>query len=694
MKTIRDFRFPVLVLIGSIIIVLFTSYGNKKVHPDLNEFMIELFQKQHKQGSLLAKDFKNYTFNLEGVGKIKGTAITKDGLFNVNDAAAGGVVAGIGAMVEKNVVAMIYAEEGPAEMTPKQWIITGGYSADVPEIPASLRHFYDPTKPAGDRYLTDITNAKIMGSLQQYAFTNPQMDGLKWALGIPGDKSNGPQDHQYTWERGKMWMQMALNETDQDKKNEYMAFAWRSLGETLHMIADHGCPPHVRNDAHPSPLWGNNNFFGNPDPYEEFMDIIRRDYPNDFINFAKGSPDPVLAQQFKGFTRAEEIAHQLAAFTNINFVTNETISGKDRESIVRQQITHPQYPYFSPILDQMAYDPDSYSYVSSTGIKQCTDRYYLANMIPKYCEPFVDIFCVQSQAKVLVPNLVEAGANVIKLFIPQLNVEINSLEKGVIKGRISHTTDNEYLQEILYTGKVTLEIKNSSNKLIDEKEADAMNGVFEKNLKLAKGEKVCAKIEFGGVEVRSEYFEGSETGEIFGIYVGNYDIAFNEANWADAIFQQDMKRNTLSSNPELREIEINNMREGSIVRVQSELSSRKYVVSKAKQAPRIKFEIFKPDANKEYYNAQGLKYTVRNSADFISNHLPQELTPLKDGSNPGTRISYSGNGFTAVTTVDDVTFTLTGTFTGNMLTGKWAATAFGKTLWTASFTTRKTYDAN
>jgi hypothetical protein len=342
----------------------------------------------------------------------------------------------------------------------------------------------------------------------------------------------------------------------------------------------------------------------------------------------------------------------------------------------------------------MAYDPDSYSYVSSTGIKQCTDRYYLANMIPKYCEPFVDIFCVQSQAKVLVPNLVEAGANVIKLFIPQLNVEINSLEKGVIKGRISHTTDNEYLQEILYTGKVTLEIKNSSNKLIDEKEADAMNGVFEKNLKLAKGEKVCAKIEFGGVEVRSEYFEGSETGEIFGIYVGNYDIAFNEANWADAIFQQDMKRNTLSSNPELREIEINNMREGSIVRVQSELSSRKYVVSKAKQAPRIKFEIFKPDANKEYYNAQGLKYTVRNSADFISNHLPQELTPLKDGSNPGTRISYSGNGFTAVTMVDDVTFTLTGTFTGNMLTGKWAATAFGKTLWTASFTTRKTYDAN
>lgn len=694
MKTIKDFHFPLLVLCVIIIFVLFTSYGNKKVHPDLNEFMIELFLKQHKQGNLQLKDFKNYTFNLEGVGKIKGTAITKNGLFNVNDVAAAGVAAGIGAMVEKNVVAMVYAEEGPAEMTPKQWIITGGYSADVPEIPASLRHFYDPTKPAGDRYLTDITNAKIMGSLQQYAFTNPKIDGLQWALGIPGDKSNGPQDHQYTWERGKMWMQMALKETNQDKKNEYMAFAWRSLGETLHMIADHGCPPHVRNDAHPSPLWGNNSFFGNPDPYEEFMDIIRRDYPNDFINFAKGLPDPVLTQQIEGFTKAEEIAHQLAVFTNINFVTNETISGKDREGIFRQQITHPQYPYFSPILDQMNYDPDSYCYVSSTGIKQCTDRYYLANMIPKYCEPYVDIFCVQSQAKVLVPNLIEAGANVIKLFIPKMTVEINSLEKGIIKGKISHTTDDEYLQEIFYTGKVTLEIKNSSNKLIDEKEADARGGIFETNLKLAKGEKVCAKIEFGGVEVRSEYAEGGEAGDVFGVYTGTYDIQINAANWAEADFERWLKNTTPDNNPEVWERVVQNSKNASVARINAAIESRNYVVSQAKEPPKIKFEIMKPQDGKDYYNISGLKYTVYNSAQFVASLLPQQLTPLKDGSNPGTRISYSGNGFTAVTTVDDVTFTVTGTFSGNMLTGNWVAKAFGKTLWTASFTTRKTYDAN
>ncbi len=694
MKALRDFRFPLLVCIGSIIILLFTSYGNKKVHPDLNEFMVDAFLKQNKTSGFPDYDFKNYTFNLEEFGKIKGTAITKEGLFNVGDVAAGGVMAGIGAMVEKNVVSVVYAEEGPAEMTPRQWIITGGYSADVPEIPASLRHFYDPTRPAGDRYLTDITNAKIMGSLQKYAFTNPKIDGLKWALGTPGDKSNGPQDHQYTWERGKMWVQMALKETNQDKKNEYMALAWRSLGETLHMIADHGCPPHVRNDAHPSPLWGNNNLFGNPDPYEEFMDIIRRDFPANFAAFAKGSTDPSLTQQFLNATRAETIAHELAVFTNINFVTNETISGTDKEGTFRVQITHPQYPYFAPLLDQLSYNKDDYCYVSSTGIKQCTDRYYFAKMIPRYCAPFVDIHCVNSQAAVLVPNLVEAGANVIKLFIPKLSIEINTLDKGLLKGTITHTTDDEYTQQILYTGKVKLEIKNSNQKVVDEKETEALDGIFETKLKLAKGEKVCAKIEFGGVVVASDDFEGSETGGIYGIYQGTYDIKFNEAEWAEAEFQRGLKNSTLSANPELREIEIKNRREGSIALVQAELSSRKYVVSNAKEPPRIKFEIFRPQDNKEYYAVSGLKYTVRNSAEFISNHLPQELTPLKDRSNPGTRITFSGNGFTAVTVVEDFTYTVRGTFKGNMLTGDWSATGFGKTLWTATFTTRKIYDAD
>jgi hypothetical protein len=693
MKTLRDFRFPLLVLIGSFIILLFTSYGNKKVHPDLNSFMIDAFLKQNNTGSFPASDFKNYSFNLEEISKIKGTAITKEGLFNVGDIAAGGVMAGIGAMVEKNVVSVVYAEEGPAEMTPRQWIVTGGYSADVPEIPASLRHFYDPTRPAGDRYLTDITNAKIMGSLQKYAFTNPKIDGLRWALGTPGDKSNGPQDHQYTWERGKMWVQMALKETNQDKKNEYMALAWRSLGETLHMIADHGCPPHVRNDAHPSPLWGNNNLFGNPDPYEEFMDIIRRDYPDNFAAFAKGSADPSLTQQFRSATRAETIAHDLAVFTNINFVTNETISGTDKEGTFREQITHPQYPYFAPLLDQMSYNKDDYCYVSSTGIKQCTDRYYIAKMIPRYCAPFVDINCVNSQATVLVPNLVEAGANVIKLFIPKFSIGISTLDKGILKGTITHTTDDEYTEQILYTGKVKLEIKNSNLKVVDEKETEALDGVFESKLKLAKGEKVCAKIEFGGVIVTSDDFEGSESGGVFGLYEGPITVTFNKENWIAAEYERQVEKiNNEQSSTQIKEIQIRNAVEGVQLWVETVIGNFQATLAQLKGGPKAKFQISKPQGMEYYFETSGLKYTLVSLSNVP--FLPPDLTPLKDGSNAGTTLKTTANGFTAVAKIDNTTHTVTGVFKGNTLSGNWVVSMKGKVIWTGNFTTRKTYDLN
>ena len=77
-------------------------------------------------------------------------------------------------------------------------------------------------------------------------------------------------------------------------------------------------PPHVRNDAHPSPLWNDSTWFGNPDPYEELVDVIRRDKPAEFISFAGGTMNPDLKSSFATMTRAEEIAHALALFTNTN----------------------------------------------------------------------------------------------------------------------------------------------------------------------------------------------------------------------------------------------------------------------------------------------------------------------------------------------------------------------------------------
>ncbi|MBK6937550.1 MAG: hypothetical protein IPH18_12175 [Chitinophagaceae bacterium] len=438
------------------ILLLFTSYGNKKVHPGLNGYMLDKFMTRCKNQGFAGSRFEHYGFYFKEWGKIRGTAITKNGLFSPGDVAAAGVVGDIGAIVDKNVVSAVYSDEGTMEMTPREWITDGGFAADVPEVPASLRHFYDPTRPAGSRYLTDITNARIMGAIQKYALTNPRMDGLDWALGKPGDKANSAQDHQYTWEKGKNWIRMALQEPDKDKRNELMAAAWRSLGETLHMIADHGCPPHVRDDAHPSPLWGNNNLFGNPDPYEEYMDIIRNKEPQLFSTFANGQANQGLAAKISSAKTARDVAHALAEFTNAGFVTNETIAGTDQYGNNRIPVTHPGYTYPAPLLEQMSYNASDYTYYSASGVKQCTDHYYFAKMIPRYVPPFVDYNCVVSQAGVLVPNLIEAGSHVIKLYIPQLAIQWQREANGRIRGEVVHTTDAEYTNAIAYTGPVLI----------------------------------------------------------------------------------------------------------------------------------------------------------------------------------------------------------------------------------------------
>ncbi len=522
MKHILYFRLSLSLLLGIIFITFFSNYGNKVVHPDLNAMMLGAFIKQNSNPNLSDPAFKNYTFYFLSGTTLKGTAVIKDGLFKADDISAA-VYADIGNgsfeegldikaikyIAEKGLDYLLYSKEGPAEKTVKSWIVDGGYSADVPEVPASLRHFYDPTRTLGDRYLTDIANGKIMGSLQKYVLTNPQIDGVQWALGKPGEFATGSQDHHFTWESGKLWMQMALKETNKKKKSEYMANAWRSLGETLHMIADNGCPPHVRNDAHPSPFYNNNTWFGNPDPYEEMMDELRLNKPDEFARFGKGVPDKDLKNRFATMSTAAEIAHEMAVFTNLNFVTNETISGIDRHGTVIRQINHPETPYNSPLLQNMTYNEKDYTYSTSNGVKQCADRDYFGKSVPQICEPKVTMECVISQAKVLIPNIIEAGKNVIKLYIPKLKIEILSAENNVVKGVVRHTIDAEYPSEIKYSGAVKITLKDKNLKIKKEIEVPAKDGLFECNaLSFGNaGNKVVASIEFGGIAIRSENFD-------------------------------------------------------------------------------------------------------------------------------------------------------------------------------------------
>jgi hypothetical protein len=497
-------------IISAFVIVLFASYGNKKAHPSINEMIVNGFLGKNNDKKIASPEFKYYSFNGFGLPKLcKGTAMVENGFFSVHDVAWIKRMQGADGILYDAALTST-CTEGKAEMGVTEWIAHGGFSADVPEVPASLRHFYDPTKGKGDQYLTDITNARLMGAIQR-VLRNPQMNGVEWAMGTPGDKRFDPLGHIYNWENGKAWMRMALETNDEDKRSEFLGQSYRALGEMLHMIADNGCPPHVRNDAHPSPVWGGNEVFGNPDPYEETMDVIRRDNPNDFIGFSKGTPNKELKDEIKEMDKAEDVAKALAVFTNKNFVTNETISGIDKYGNDKKQIINSSTPYSSPLLQDMSYNKADNSYISnSLGIKQCSDhKYFLGLWLG--CEPEVDSACVRSQAAVLVPCIIESGSKVMELFIPKLEINIKSAEKGVVKGEIKHLKDAEYTTEIKYNGKANLVIKDKKFKIKEEETIMVQGGVFEASgLDFEKGDRIYASIDFGGMTVESPEFVCSD----------------------------------------------------------------------------------------------------------------------------------------------------------------------------------------
>ncbi|MDY0101401.1 MAG: hypothetical protein RBS07_00585 [Lentimicrobium sp.] len=492
MKYIKIVTLPFVLICAISLWVLFVGYGNQKNHPTLNKFIVKAFLEKNNKGNFSMKKFKFYEFKLDKA-KLRGNYISKSGLFNPSEIDR----------FHEDMANWLYGEttytEEVGEKTPLEWIAHGGYSADVPEVPASFRHFYDPTRPDGEKHLTDDVNSKLLNWIQT-KFTNPKTDGVAWAVGSAG--SFGALEHNYTWENGKVFMKGALEEKDPEKRNALMAKAWRSLGETLHMIADNGCPAHVRNDAHPSVPFRMMSYFGNPDTYEEMMDELQKNNDAALDEFQSGKTDPDLALKLEKSTSIKDVAHKLAVFTNENFFTLETISGTDWKGNVVKPITHPNYVYNSPKLSAATYSNNYYRRnIANREVLMCTDTWFFNKYPVSKTYPYLDEDCVKSQASALVPAIKEAGLNAIRLYIPDLNVKITSLsEDGSITGEIIHKTDPEYTKAIKYNGPVV--IKTATLDQLGKFEAK--NGRFSGKITPVENVYLHAEIEFGGVFVKSE----------------------------------------------------------------------------------------------------------------------------------------------------------------------------------------------
>lgn len=467
---------------GTAVILLFSSYGNLRNHPAINDEIVNKFNSEY---STISK-FKNYIFELSQKN-LSGKGAKESVMFYRN------------------------YDEIDYNFSPREWIAHGGMSADVPEVQAAVRHFYDPTvMDTSDRYLHDVAFGPIM-TFAQEVYPNPHINDLDWAQ--YGDLLNpgNPYDHVYTWENGKKWMMQAYEASSILNRQFYMAKAWRALGETLHMIADHGCPAHVRDDSHPAPR-GMSSLIGNPDPYEE---IMAADFKTQIADFASRNPDASLKADLDAAKGLRYIAHKMAIFTNSNFFTNETITGTDKNGNHIFQKAHPDWEYTSPWINELNYNAASFTYRSTVGgqtVFLCSDKSYFweyAKIGLHRGFPRINKQCVSSQAYALIPAIVVAGVNIMRIFMPDIKIEITSTTGGTISGTVTHQPDPEYPDKKYYNGEVTIEIRDASDNPKFSITCNACNGLFSGTAALNNGDRLVAKINMQGFQVKSDAYVNS-----------------------------------------------------------------------------------------------------------------------------------------------------------------------------------------
>lgn len=375
--------------------------------------------------------FKKYDFT--GGGSLTGITVKEPGAWNIT--------------------------EGEEEKKWYEWVVEGGYTADEPESYMSLRHFYDPLAiNHSATYLTDHVDEWVgylaMGS-------NPKMDARWWgALHSP-----------YSIDRGREFMVSAFSSPDLQEKERLFAAAWRSLGETMHLLADMTVPAHVRNDSHPGILSLATDKW-RADPYEKYV-------TQDIVESCLGPVDPVLIEEIntipqndEGVLKVLSLFDFIARYTNRNFFSFDTIAGVDGAS--GQTLTNsngmPEYP--SPRLENLKTDEEGYYYrndylgksylvrIRTSAYKDRTLEHPISGELNLVVQPEMDERCLLSQAERLIPTAVYVDEKLIEWFMPRIEVHIDSfiVEKdennkniGILKGEVIHRPTVMYDQPLLFT---------------------------------------------------------------------------------------------------------------------------------------------------------------------------------------------------------------------------------------------------
>ncbi|MBM4043345.1 MAG: hypothetical protein FJ290_33060, partial [Planctomycetes bacterium] len=438
----------------------------------------------------------------------------------------------------------------------KEWVIQGGFSADEPEIYNSFRHFYDPLSlnpnpryplsSQGVPYLTDHLeqiNTYLKPSLGTYLkpkfaalawaaniaarwYADVQVDARDWA--INGSKGTGYWENAYCWKKGVEHFQAAFAGQEDGKalsaaeRDARFAQAWRALGETMHLLADMCCPPHVRNDSHPGKSLGammydavgispgaeshdpNVGILKN-DPYELWCqeELVRQ--------CGQEAAPPNVETTLRNARSPMDLFHTVATFTNRNFFSADTIPFHVVGS-PNLWVANGCKPY--PLPELRALKPEKGYYIASIwgrDVKLC-HKSWLSNAGwgGEVHARRITYPCVQDQAAILIPLAKSALARLVDWFVPKLELVADGYDSATKKLTLNlkHTPYGAFTGELLYSDpqpscRLSLDGSKQASGLYTASASGGRLAFDLSRLPVKAGTTAAVELDLGGLRLRS-----------------------------------------------------------------------------------------------------------------------------------------------------------------------------------------------
>lgn len=374
----------------SLLVLPAASYDNAKAHPAINYYALEKFT----TGTMQSDPYlKNAT--------LQGAACNGYAWEPMDGALAVGVR---------------HSVQAPRTKSLWEWIPDAGYAADEPEWTMALVHFYDPTN-AEEPWLTDYSwvNNEYMEMAAQSRdplFTLPRLSALQWTFDEnSGGEKGAYYTQDYSWNDGLRYYQKAL-ESDSGN-NYYYGQAWRSVGETMHMISDMTVPAHVRNDGHVPLL--------DPDPYESSVSA------SDIEAYAVGVMKPIAHEAPLDYDHGElkSLMHTIALYTNQHFLTHDTAPYGTQSPGSPEPTIVTRYP--RPSVQGLS--PDKYGYVTQpaagTSLKLAKKVAFFPPGNTRIDVYVVDPVVLADQRKLLIPTAIRASEEVLDRFLPRFDAHVS-----------------------------------------------------------------------------------------------------------------------------------------------------------------------------------------------------------------------------------------------------------------------------